>query len=53
MFLSLSSEVYPAANEVDLLPSYNRRIQIKIWFGDGVLVTDSISILWPLELLRV
>ena len=34
MYLSLSSRIRPSANVVDLLPSCNYWIQMKIWLGD-------------------
>jgi len=42
--LSSSRGLHPAANVIDPHPSIKRRVQMKIWPGDKVLVTDFIFI---------
>ena len=45
--MSLSSGIHPAANMVDPLPSCNRRVQMKIWFGNRA--TRNRPYLYPLS----
>jgi len=51
--LFLSSGLRSAVNMIDHFPSRVDQVQMKIWFGDRVLVTYSISLPQPFELLRV